>query len=82
MTTLTPRNSHPRQVGPFFTSRHHYLDPPVAADDYAFVNTGGKRSKESSAAFIRRPKQPLIIYEFQVWHMVNHDEPVSIGSCI
>lgn len=30
------------------------------------MNQGGKKSKETSATFIRRPKQPLVIYEFQV----------------
>lgn len=42
------------------------LAQAVADDDYAFVSQGGKKSKETSAAFIRRPKQPLVIYEFQV----------------
>lgn len=37
----------------------------VEAGEYTFVSAGGKRSKETSAAFIARPKQPIILYEFQ-----------------
>ena len=44
----------------------HGLICAVAPDDYSFVGTGGKRSYETCATFINRPKQPIIIYEFQV----------------
>jgi glutaredoxin len=37
----------------------------IEAGEYTFVSAGGKRSKETSAAFIARPKQPIILYEFQ-----------------
>lgn len=37
----------------------------VDAGDYTFVSVGGKRSKETCAAFVGRPKQPIILYEFQ-----------------
>ncbi|GAB5031723.1 thioredoxin family protein [Nannochloropsis oceanica] len=37
----------------------------VEAGEYTFVSSGGKRSKETSATFIARPKQPIILYEFQ-----------------
>ena len=38
----------------------------IDTSDYTFpVGAGGKRSKETSATFIARPKQPLILYEFQ-----------------